>query len=134
MGIPNECIAAAPLLHRRWIRRKPRLEIVMRTRSAVLVLAFAAAASLGYAQAQSCISDEQCQDGSWCNGLERCEGGVGNAMCMPAQRPMCPMKKACDEATRKCIRLDAARKDHKCPEGQAYSVSDQKCVATPPPR
>jgi len=89
---------------------------------------------VGNAHAQSCISDEQCQDGSWCNGLERCEGGVGNAMCMPAQRPMCPMKKACDEATRKCIKLDEARKNPKCPEGQAYSVSDQKCVATTTPR
>lgn len=106
----------------------------MRIRSLVCLLAFAAALTIGTANAQSCISDEECQDGSWCNGLERCEGGIGNAMCMPAQRPMCPMKKACDEATKKCLRVDKARKDPQCPEGQAYSVSDGKCVATTTPR
>ena len=104
----------------------------MQVRSLIGVLTVAVAISFGAAHAQSCISDEECQDGSWCNGLERCEGGIGNAKCMPAQRPMCPMKKACDEATKKCIRLDKARQDPKCPEGQAYSVSDQKCVTTSP--
>ena len=104
----------------------------MHTRSIALLVALISALAFGDIQAQSCISDEECQDGSWCNGLERCEGGIGNAKCMPAQRPMCPMKKACDEATKKCIRLDKARQDPKCPEGQAYSVSDQKCVATSP--
>jgi hypothetical protein len=106
----------------------------MRFRSKICVLAVGAALSVGTAHAQSCFTDEQCQDGVWCNGFERCEGGPGKAMCMPAPRPQCPMKKACDEATKKCLRLDEARKDPKCPEGQAYSVSDQKCVATTAPR
>ena len=66
--------------------------------AALLFLALLA----GPAQAQTCNSDEDCQDGSWCNGTERCEGHPTKGMCMPAQRPMCSDKKICDEDGKRC--------------------------------
>ena len=91
----------------------------------------AAAILCGSAHAQSCVSDEDCQDGVWCNGIERCEGNPTRSMCMPAPRPMCSAKKMCDEAAKKCIALDAVRKVPVCAEGEAWSAADNKCVATP---
>ena len=96
-------------------------------------LLFAALLPFGTAHAQSCASDEACQDGSWCNGTERCEGNPGKKMCMPAARSMCPAKKVCDDAGKRCL---APAKVEKlltpCPEGEMYSATDNKCVAKPP--
>src|SRR5687768_6835490 len=54
-----------------------------------------AALLFGTAHAQTCVSDEACQDGSWCNGLERCMGNP--------PRPMCSDKKVCDEVGKRCL-------------------------------
>lgn len=94
-------------------------------------LAIVAAMACAGARAQSCVSDEDCQDGVWCNGIERCEGNPTRAMCMPAPRPMCSAKKACDESAKRCVAPDALRKVPVCPEGEAYSVADRKCVTSP---
>ena len=97
-----------------------------------LAVALAALLSGGaHAQSATCVSDHDCQDGSWCNGVERCEGNPGRAMCVPAPRGMCSAKKWCDETAKKCVDLSKENKTPTCPEGQAYSVADQKCVATP---
>jgi hypothetical protein len=102
------------------IRPKPWLAILL------------AAACLGSAHAQStCVSDHDCQDGSWCNGVERCVGNPGRNMCMPAARPMCSAKKRCEETAHKCISPDKDKELHLCPKGEAYSTADEKCVATP---
>jgi hypothetical protein len=99
-------------------------------RIACLAAVLIAALRLGSAHAQSCISDDACQDGSWCNGVERCVGNPGKAMCLPAPRPMCSAKKHCDETAKKCV---APNKDgHACPAGEAYSFADHKCIPTPP--
>jgi hypothetical protein len=82
------------------------------------------------ARAQSCVSDRECQDGSWCNGTERCEGKYGSAMCMPAPEPACSAKKACDEVKQRCVSMrEVEKKLMVCPEGQTYSDKEQKCVA-----
>ena len=86
----------------------------------------------GNAYAQSCVSDEDCQDGSWCNGIERCEGNPGQQLCMPAPRPMCSAKKECDEAAKACRALDASRLQHTCAKDETWSARDGKCVAKPP--
>ena len=99
-----------------------------------LALTFAFAFALAPpAQAQSCASDEACQDGSWCNGIERCEGNPTRGMCMPAPEPMCPSKKVCDEVGKRCLSQDAAqRKLTVCAKGETYSEKEKQCVATPP--
>jgi hypothetical protein len=83
----------------------------------------------GAAHAQSCASDLECQDGSWCNGTERCEGNPGYGMCMPAARPMCSSRKVCDENGKRCL---ARKKVDKlltpCAAGEVYSDTDKKCV------
>ncbi|KGQ20776.1 hypothetical protein LF41_1316 [Lysobacter dokdonensis DS-58] len=87
----------------------------------------------GGAYAQSCVSDRECQDGSWCNGVERCEGRYGNAMCMPAREQMCPAKKVCDEVRQTCLSMrKVEEKLADCPEGQVFSDKESKCVAKPP--
>jgi hypothetical protein len=100
----------------------------------IACLAFLVAATfLGSVHAQtSCITDHDCQDGSWCNGVERCVGNPGKPMCQPAPRPMCSAKKRCDETAMKCLSPRTEAKTHDCPKGQAYSVVDDKCVAAPP--
>jgi hypothetical protein len=86
----------------------------------------------GGASAQSCVSDRECQDGSWCNGVERCEGGYGKGMCMPAREPSCPAKKACDEVKQQCLSLKQVdKKLTPCPEGEKHRDKDGKCVAEP---
>ena len=101
----------------------------MALRSAILALAFLCA---GSAYAQSCVSDEDCQDGSWCNGIERWEGNVGSQMCMPAPRPMCSAKKACDEAAKACRSLDPSRLQRQCAKDETWSAGDRKCIANAP--
>jgi hypothetical protein len=87
----------------------------------------------GTSRAQSCVSDNECQDGSWCNGTERCEGNPGYAQCMPAKRPMCPSKKICDDIGQRCLTPAKAEKLlTPCPEGQTYSATENQCVAKPP--
>lgn len=87
----------------------------------------------GPAHAQSCTSDEGCQDGSWCNGEERCEGNPGRGMCMPAPRPMCSAKKVCDEAGKRCLTPEKVEKLlTPCAEGEMYSATENKCVPKPP--
>ena len=96
--------------------------------AALLFLALLA----GPAQAQTCNSDEDCQDGSWCNGTERCEGHATRGMCMPAQRPMCPDKKICDEDGKRCLSREKADKLlTACAEGEIYSGAEKKCVPKP---
>ena len=103
------------------IRPKPWLAILL------------AAACLGSAHAQStCVSDHDCQDGSWCNGVERCQGNPGYAMCMPAPRPMCLGKKVCDEGSQRCLAPKQVDQLLGCPKGQTYSATEKKCVAKPP--
>jgi hypothetical protein len=84
------------------------------------------------ARAQSCVSDRECQDGSWCNGVERCEGPYKNGMCVPAREPMCSAKKACDEVKQQCLSLrEVDKRLTPCPEGEKYSDKERKCVAEP---
>ena len=86
----------------------------------------------GTAHAQSCKRDRDCQDGSWCNGVERCEGGYPNGMCMAAREPMCSDKKVCDEVGQRCLSVrKVEEKLTPCPEGQQYSAKAQKCVDVP---
>ena len=99
--------------------------------SLALILALSLA---GAAHAQSCFNDQECQDGSWCNGVERCEGNPGNGTCMPAPRPMCLGKKVCDEGTKQCLAPKQVDELLGCPKGQTYSAAAKKCVATPPPQ
>jgi hypothetical protein len=47
----------------------------------------------------SCTTDPQCDDGTYCNGAERCQVGVG---CMPASAPACPNGQRCSEIGRLC--------------------------------
>ena len=84
----------------------------------------------GQAPAQTCVSDHDCQDGIWCNGVERCVGNPGRNTCMPAARPMCSAKKRCDESAQKC--RTPGKETHDCPAGQSYSLMEDKCVASPP--
>ena len=103
----------------------------MDLRLAVALLACALLS--GTVHAQSCASDAECQDGSWCNGTERCEGNPGYGMCMPAARPMCSAKKVCDENGKRCL---ARKKVDKlltpCADGETYSDADKTCVPKPP--
>jgi len=102
----------------------------------IALLAFLLATSFfGHAHAQSCITDHDCQDGIWCNGVERCVGNPGRNQCQPAARPMCSAKKRCDESAQRCVSQAQAQKqkEHVCPQGEAYSVVEDKCVATPAP-
>ena len=99
----------------------------------IACLALLLALSLpGNAHAQSCFNDQECQDGSWCNGVERCEGNPGKGTCMPAPRPMCLGKKVCDEGTKQCLAPKQVDELLGCPKGQRYSSAEKKCVATPP--
>ena len=99
-----------------------------------LAVALAALLSGGaHAQSATCVSDHDCQDGSWCNGTERCEGHATKGMCMPAQRPMCSDKKICDEDGQRCLSPEKADKLlTSCAEGEIYSGAEKKCVAKKP--
>ena len=104
----------------------------MDARSLVGLSVLLLAALHGSAYSQSCISDRECQDGSWCNGTERCEGPVGSAMCMPAREQMCPAKKVCDEVKQRCLSLRTVEKKlADCAEGEVYSDAERKCVPKP---
>ena len=104
----------------------------MNTRTLACLTLFALAALPVAARAQSCINDRECQDGSWCNGTERCEGPVGSAMCMPAREQMCPAKKVCDEVKQRCLSLRTVEKKlADCAEGEVYSDAERKCVPKP---
>ena len=87
---------------------------------------------MGNAHAQSCFNDQECQDGSWCNGVERCEGNPGKGTCMPAPKPMCLGKKVCDEGAQRCLAPKQVDELLGCPKGQIYSDAEKKCVAKPP--
>jgi hypothetical protein len=99
--------------------------------AALLAPILFAATFAGNVHAQSCVSDEDCQDGSWCNGIERCEGNPGHQLCMPSPRPMCSKKQACDETAKQCKSIKKAQLRADCPKGEAWSVADGKCIVAP---
>jgi hypothetical protein len=102
--------------------------------AALAALAFALfAVPAGNASAQSCVTDEDCSDGVWCNGIERCERNPGMGQCMPAPRPMCSVKKVCDEAGKRCLKQEKVEQLlTPCPVGETFSATENKCVAKPP--
>jgi alpha-tubulin suppressor-like RCC1 family protein len=53
-----------------------------------------------------CRSDAQCDDGTFCNGAERCRPGAVGADdfgCAPPDGPACPADTTCDEAIDGCV-------------------------------
>ncbi len=73
--------------------------------------------------APQCTSNEQCDDGLFCNGAEVCNGGV----CEPGSNP-CASPLLCDEDNDECVECLT---DNDCSTG--YVCTDGECVASTPP-
>jgi alpha-tubulin suppressor-like RCC1 family protein len=71
-------------------------------------------------QGKPCDLAAACDDGVYCNGIERCDVGStpGVKVCLPAVRVPCSPKHACREATRDC---DCATPDA---DGDGYAAKE----------
>ena len=78
-----------------------------------------------------CRSDRECDDGLFCNGVEKCDGGE----CVASSPPCAEL---CDEALRECYYPeDGCRSDRECDDGLFCNGAERcergECVASSTP-
>jgi hypothetical protein len=78
----------------------------------------------GDAAVEACTADTQCDDGRFCNGIERCMPGPGADArgCRPDTMPACAAPDECDEAENRCTTP--------CPDADGDGVTNVGCGGT----